>query len=308
MSEPFFYYSSTKILTEALTFFLVASIIRLTMNELRHKMLNRMLLSFSIALLMLTKVLFAYVFLIVILLYGVTCLILKFNFGSISKVILFSYLLCSPYLIYTYNLTGDFFYWSDAGGSALYPMTSLYQNEYGDWFPSGLTSDQKFENKSSKTTIPIPNKIPENHGPFLESLKDLNGFERDKALKEKSLLNIKSSPINYIENIFYNFGRLNFRFPFSNRYVTPLLQIYLILKFSMFLLPFLYSLVNFFRNKRNDKEYFLLIIFLSAYGSTLLFSAESRMLFPLFPFLIWIFLKYYKDKYFDFEFKKVLRR
>lgn len=42
-------------------------------------------------------------------------------------------LICSPYLVYTYALTGKIFYWGNSGGLSLYWMSSPHPQEFGDW-------------------------------------------------------------------------------------------------------------------------------------------------------------------------------
>ena len=36
--------------------------------------------------------------------------------------------------MYTYSITGKFFFMADSGGSSLYSMSSPFENEHGDWF------------------------------------------------------------------------------------------------------------------------------------------------------------------------------
>lgn len=288
-SDPFLVYSGSKILTEAFTFFLVAILLNIKLDSkspIRFK--NLFLAALVIAFLMLTKVIFAYVFLIIFFLALILLLFKVINGIKPLKLILFAYLLCLPYLIYTYSLTGKYFYWSDAGGSALYPMTTLYHDEYGDWFPAGLKKDDDFIDKESLTTTPKKNNVGKNHANFFNSISTLNGPERDEALKKRALENIKEKPLKYLKNIIYNFGRLSFRFPFSNRDLNPLLLIFFVLRFSIFFVPLIVSVLIFISKKRALGDYFNFSILVVSILISLLLSGESRMLFPFAPLLIWI--------------------
>ena len=293
-SDPFTIYSSNKLLTEAFSFFLMSIILNI---EIDSKGLKRFkdffIAALVIGFLMLTKVLFAYVLLLVFLsLIPLFVLKLSKDLKPI-KLIFFSYIICLPYLIYTFSLTGKFFYWSDSGGSALYPMTTLYENEYGDWFPAGLKKEDNFMDNESLTTTPKKNNVGKNHGDFLNSISGLNGPARDQALKRKAFENIKKNPLKYLKNIIYNFGRLSFRFPFSNRDLNPLLLIFLILRFSLFFIPLILSIIIFLNKKRALSDYFKFSLLCSSIIISLLLSAESRMLFPFAPFIIWLLNDFY---------------
>ncbi len=296
-SDPFIIYSSSKLLTEAFTFFLMSVILNIEIDSkglMRFK--DFFIAGLVIGFLMLTKVLFVYGLLVVFFVLLFLFLLKYLKDLKPLKLILFAYLICSPYLFYTYSLTGKYFYWSDSGGSALYPMTTLYEDEYGDWFPAGLKKEDDFIDDKSLTTTPKKNNIGKNHGDFLNSISGLNGPERDDALKRKAFENIKKNPLKYFKNIMYNFGRLSFRFPFSNRDLNPLLLIFLILRFSLFFIPLVISVFTFISKKRALSDYFKFSLLGASILISLLLSAESRMLFPFAPFIIWLLNDYFLNK------------
>lgn len=288
LTHPYIFISLTIIHTEALSFFLVSCslhfFIKYHQNESKKDLI---LFSFFSGYLILTKVFFAYVFLALGLLSILFSTLKKFNLHckKLIKISFFPFVICLPYLFYTYNLTGDLFYWSNAGGSSLYSMSTPYESEYGDWFPISESLGDPPGNSFS--TNFKSNSLKENHLSFILSLQHLNGYEKDKRLKEKAIKNIINNKTKYLKNIIYNFGRISFRFPFTNREVSPLLLIILVIHFSILLFPLLGSIYKILKD-RND-EFGLVLNFFSIFLlGTLLLSAESRFIFPIYPLLIFL--------------------
>lgn len=295
LSHPYVFNSLASIYTEALCFFLVTCGLHFFIKYYKNNSKRVLILfGFFSGYLILTKVFFAYVFLAMGLLSILFSTLKRFNLQSIKliKISFLPFLICLPYLVYTYNLTGELFYWSNAGGSSLYSMSTPYESEYGDWFPINESIGNPPVN-SSTTNFKI-NTLKENHLSFIRSLEHLNGLERDKRLKEKAVENIKHNKSKYFKNIIYNFGRISFRFPFTNREVAPLFLIVLIFHFSILFFPLLWSIYRIIKNR--DKEFMLILAFFSIFlAGTLLLSAESRFIFPVYPVLIFLISYLFKN-------------
>ena len=153
----------------------------------------------SLGYLALTKIFFGYVI--------ASCLIL-FSFGYLwrrrahlrrsAAVCLVAMALCSPYLLYTYHMTGRVFYWGNSGGLSLYWMSD---GELGDWHSEAdvLGSD----NFGSETKA------------FFNNIADLDYVRKDDALKRQAIVNIREHPMVFAENWIANVGRMLFSYPYS---------------------------------------------------------------------------------------------
>jgi hypothetical protein len=292
--DPHFYFAISRILAEVSSNFLISCVFFLfSKYHLTNK--NKYLISIALIIgyLILVKPIFAYVIILALLFFYLFSFSNK-KFIKIFKFSLLSYVVVIPYLIYTYNLTGKIFYFSDAGGSTLYSMSSPFQNEYGDWFSPELNSYKQMikENHDYEKGKNDLNQLIVNHGPFLDSLKGFSGLERDLALKRRAIIQIKSNKIKYLENIMYNFSRLFFKTPYTyfsqktsfhtiNLFRSALIFSCLIIAFCLFII---YLKDDFFVK-------FLWILLISFIGIQSLLSAGGRMLFPLLP-IIWGIIGY----------------
>jgi hypothetical protein len=129
----------------------------------------------------------------------------------IWPVYLLGFLLCTPYLFYTYRLTGKAFYWANSSGEVAYWMTSTDPNDFGSWL-----SDVDVETRPELAS----------HKPFFEKLKGLDFVERDGLLKKQAIENIKSNPRKMLFNWVSNIGRLFLNYPFSYKYQRPQTLLY----------------------------------------------------------------------------------
>jgi 4-amino-4-deoxy-L-arabinose transferase-like glycosyltransferase len=239
----------------------------------------------------LTKPIFGYVFLCMLILIGIIYIfkIKIINYKKAFIILLAALLTNLPYLIYTYHITHKMFYWSTVGGNNLYWMSTPYESEYGDWFPdlkpNSIHSADKLPNSHRQKHIEL------NHSKDFEIInKHINGPKRDDAYKRIALNNIKLHPIKFIKNCASNLGRILFNFPYSYKYQQPgtLLRLPLngvIIVFSLF------CLIPTFKNwkKINFSIRFLLLFTTLYLGGSLLGSAETRMFTIIVPILlIWI--------------------
>jgi hypothetical protein len=198
---PFYSYLSL-IISECLSWFLISLVVFYTAKYFRsNSLLNRHLFFTSISLLLLcmTKVLFGYALSSVLVL-ALLFKIFRSSNVTINKSILvgaISLIGCVPWLLYTYSLTGNTFYWSSAGGKSLYAMSSPYEEDLGDW---RSTTDLR--------------KDP-NHKAFIEDIWSLSQVQRDSAYMKTGIENLKKHPSKYLQNWTANVGRLFFSYPFS---------------------------------------------------------------------------------------------
>jgi hypothetical protein len=107
-------------------------------------------------------------------------------------------LLCTPWLAYTYSLTGRPFYWGNAGGSALYWMTA--PGTLGDW-------------QSQNAVFTNPRLAPDR--PAFAEVDRLKPLEQDPRLWHIAVQNIEHHPTHYLSNVVNNIGRLVFDSPYS---------------------------------------------------------------------------------------------
>lgn len=258
----------------------------------RHIFFSALFLGF----LVLTKVIFAYVLLICSAICGLLLFFKKSKKIKSTLVILAGALMiCTPYLIYTYSITGKLFYWGTGGGQILYWRSTPFPSEYGDW----ITSDNFQENKNADSNGKIT--LYKNHGAFIESMTGLSAMEKDARFKEKAIKNMKSNPIKYIKNTAASFSRLFFNYPYS--YTPQKLSSYAYIIPNMFLLVFL-SIALFLawanRKKLAFEIWFTLgIPSIFILGLTLL-DGRVRHLLPCIPLLLffvaYVFQKFVKVK------------
>jgi hypothetical protein len=185
-------------------------------------------------------------------------------------------LLCLPYLIYTYSLTGKPFYWSTSGGLSLYWMASPHKADLGDWhLPNAVKG--------------IP-ELTKNHSAFFAEIGSLSAVEQDAALKRRALENIAAHPGKFARNWLANVGRLLFNSPYS--YEREKSSIYLhIVPGVMLVGVSLLCIPLTLRNRRRvPPEMWALLLFAAvAFGGSSLLSAFNRFFLPILPIvLLWI--------------------
>lgn len=107
-------------------------------------------------------------------------------------------ILCTPWLIYTYSLTGRPFYWSNSGGLSLYWMTA----------PGNLGD---FHRQAAAFTHP---QLAASRNVFTEVAR-LAPLDQDPRLQHIALQNIGHNPKHYLANVVNNLDRLVFNSPYS---------------------------------------------------------------------------------------------
>jgi 4-amino-4-deoxy-L-arabinose transferase-like glycosyltransferase len=275
----------TYLLISILLFVIIKAFKASTPEETRKYVI---LTGFTLGFIVLTKMIFGYVLVFMLIGFGILWLIKRQDVNLRKGIIVLAFALVTtlPYLIYTYNLTGRLFYWG-MGSDTLYWMSTPYKGEYGDW-KQGLGVNSL---ESGNYNIPgVDSILRAHHEKDLRQTEKYIGLEWDDEFKRIAIKNITEHPLKYAQNVFYNVGRLVFHFPFSYAVQRP--KILIIFPIHGILLTLmLFSLVPTLMNWRKIPTYlqFLLIFTLLYLGASSLITAFVRMFTIIVPVLvIWI--------------------
>ncbi|MEO6949692.1 MAG: glycosyltransferase family 39 protein [Ginsengibacter sp.] len=293
------YYNSfqdmVSILPETLSSFLVSllSLYLVKSFDANNKSLKTAILSgFIMGFLVLTKIIFGYIILLMLIGTGAIMIIKRkiFNYRIASIILITALGTNIPYLIYTHHLTGKILYWGDSGGMSLYWMTSPNNNEYGDWFiePGSLESPDQSPNSFEKNKMPtLMDSVISNHKKDFEEINKYKGIERDNMYKKIAISNIRNHPLKYIKNCISNTGRLFFSTPFSytlqsnNNLIRLPLGGLMILLIAFSLIP---TILNW--NRILFSIRFILFFVFLYLSLTILVSTYTRMLTVIVPMLL----------------------
>jgi hypothetical protein len=283
-------------LTEPLTSFLSSLILFLLTkknNLYDVKILYPTLTALVIGFLALTKIIFGYVLLVMLIIYLISLLTPKNKReNKFGALIIFGALFINlPYLIYTYNLTGKIFYWGNSGGSSLYWMSTPVEGEFGEWNNATFTANCGHDLKipCNSTLIAL------NHQNNMERVSKLPIIEQDDELKRIAFSNIINHPLKYIRNCISNFSRLFFGIPNSYFYQREP-TIWRILPNSIVLTLLIFSLVVTVSNYRSIsfEVKFIVTLTIIYLLLSLLVSAYPRQLYVIIPFLFFWFAYIFK--------------
>ncbi|WP_289063699.1 hypothetical protein [uncultured Zobellia sp.] len=176
--------------------------------------------SIFLALLVLVKIIFLHVILVSLILIP-ACMIIWKNYRPQLKksffILIFGFILTSPFLAYAFSITGKLFYLGTAGGEILYHRSTPYENEYGNWFSFNDVLYGSSKTYSSDDAYDNLESLSRNHKQNFIELQSLTHIQRDSALKSLAITNMKAHPIKYLKNTVANAGRLFFHYPFSYR-------------------------------------------------------------------------------------------
>ena len=213
-------------------------------------------------------------------------------------VFTFALLFTLPYLFYTYSLTGRFFYWSNAGGTTIYWMSTPYAEEFGDWFNADLQPNGSIDGSAENAQ----QKLIENHQQHHNKILRYTGVERDDAFKRKGFENIRNYPVKYFKNWIANIGRLLFNYPQSYR--KPGIGMYLNMIPNMFVVVLgALLIVPAFKISRNIPFFmkFLMLLCLIYLAGSSLVSAMIRMFYIIVP-IIGLWLAYVSSRTIQFKY------
>ena len=203
--------------TEAFTGFLVSSLVYcLTLFYKKRSVKYSVFAGLILGFLTLTKVIFGYVMLIGLVLCLALLLIKKNRQYALRSVyiLLIAFAVTSPYLVYTYYITGKVFYWGNSGGMSLYWMSTPFANEYGDWKVPDLTNNQYPALKIREVVGPLR----KNHSKEVSFILKHSELEQDALFKQAAINNIKKNPLKFFNNYYDNISRMLFNFPYSYAY------------------------------------------------------------------------------------------
>ncbi|MEP6950558.1 MAG: hypothetical protein ABI863_14835 [Ginsengibacter sp.] len=242
---------------------------------------------FIIGYIALTKVIFGYVLLCMLIGSGLFWIINRKNPNYRKTVLVFLMAITTslPYLLYTYHMTEKVFYWGTSGGENLYWMSTPFEDENGSWIQFPI------DPKTKKNTIPgAEERITLNHQKDLDEILKYKGAEKDSAYQKIAIENIKSHPVKFLKNCCSNIGRILFNYPYS--YTLQKNTTLLRLPFTgTILLLMLFCMVPTFINWRKIifPMRLLLYFVLLYFGGSILASAETRMFTLVVPILLfWI--------------------
>jgi 4-amino-4-deoxy-L-arabinose transferase-like glycosyltransferase len=263
--------------TETLAFFLLCGFLfhyGLAVGRGSPSRRHLFLSAFFLGYLALTKVLFGYIIIALLVVFLLLSLWKKdLRFRQTALISLLALLLCIPYLAYTYSLTHRIFYWGNSGGSSLYWMSTPYENEFGDWHGREAVRDN-----------PV---LHDRHGKLMEEIDNADGLAADDRLKEVAMENITHHPLKYCQNILMNVGRLLFSYPFSFTLQKPSTFYYLLPNSFLFVLTLLCLFPYVLARKLMPFEvHFVAFFFLLSFGASALLSAYDRQFRPLVPLLV----------------------
>ncbi|KAA3620721.1 MAG: hypothetical protein DWQ02_28920 [Bacteroidetes bacterium] len=193
-------------------------------------------------------------------------------------LLLLSYLLATPWLVYTYQMTGRVLYWSSNGGEQLYWMSSHLDKEYGNWIESTSVLNRDFP------------EMDERHLMLYDSAYTMPWVERNDHFFHLAKENIKNDPAGYAYNVISNAIRMIADGP--NSYYNQSLRPYFFLFFDLILLvPLLLTIFPAWKN-RKDLPFevigvcFLILIY---WGGSIFIASIQRYFIIIVPFiLLWI--------------------
>jgi hypothetical protein len=173
------------------------------------------LAGFILGCICLTKIIFGPIILVLLPFFALAFLATrKATYYVALKITAIALLTTSPYLFYTYNLTGKFPYWGNSGGSSLYSMSSPHPREYGNWIPPSFILESS-RTQPDEVLRSATNNLQENHKDVIEKLSGKTAIEQDEILFREGMNNIKQHPIKFFQNWLANISRMFFFFPFS---------------------------------------------------------------------------------------------
>lgn len=280
--------------TETITYLLVSVLIYSmakafkpgTIKEVRKYLL---MAGFMIGYIVLTKVAFGFV---LIFMLAATILLWLTNRKSLNYkkgmfIMLMGFATVLPYMFYVYSITGRVLYWSTTAGSTLYWSSTPYKDEYGDW---------KLELKQNPVDMGnynIPgsgDSLVAHHQEDYNEIYKYKGVEQDDVWKKKAFENIKKHPGKYIQNCFYNVGRLLFHYPFSMAVQRP--KVLLVFPANGIILTMmLFCMIPTFINWRRVSYHIRLLLFFTILylGASTLVTAYVRMFTIIVPILLFWF-------------------
>ncbi len=300
--NPTLFIYATYLYTEPLIFFLIALFIYQIKSFNNKNYVEYLSIGIVAAAIILTKVIFAYVFLFLLSILFLVAIKKKYFLGYIYPI-LFAFILCAPYQIHTYNLTNKLFYWSDAGGDLLYWISSPHEIDLGQWQEGNSnflkeTIKNKYANLDPQMINQINDIIFENryknHKPFLDSLSELNGIDKNDRLIKKAITNMKNNKITFLKNWILNTSRLFIGYPYSLYFKppnTPIRMVFNIILSSFLTISFIFSIIILtlkFSSVDDSIKFLFLFTIIYLLGTSLMATQSQRFLIPITPAILFM--------------------
>ena len=257
---------------------------------------NFIFAAFFLGYLTLTKIIFGYVLILGLLGSGIMLVTPWRNALHYRSLLIFgcALLFNLPYLIYTWSLTGKYFYWGNSGGMSFYWMTSPYNDEFGDWKLAELHNINLHPFKSPASD----SILKAGHTEDMKLITQHTGVVQDELYKKLAIANIKKYPKKYLRNCFYNISRIFFNYPYSYEFENAE-GITNIIFGSLVLWASVLCIIPTWSNRRKIPASVILLLLTTLIYLSLstMVSAYSRQLDVVVPvFIIWIALVF--DRYF----------
>lgn len=181
-----------------------------------------------------------------------------------------AFVLCIPWLAYTYSVTHHPFYWGSSGAMSLYWMSSPSRQDVGDWH-------------GAADVFRDPNLAP--HRPYFRSLIGLDLNAQNHSLEHHALDNVRRHPFKFAQNIADNISRMWFNVPYSFK-SAHLTSVGYALPNLLILIGLAAAAVSAVRRRAHRPGFtaaWMGAFAVAAFGLHSLFSAYPRMLIPIVP-------------------------
>jgi hypothetical protein len=180
-----------------------------------------------------------------------------------------AFLLCVPWLAYTWSVTGNPFYWGSSGALSLYWMSSPGTADRGDWHGA----NDVFRERGLAP-----------HRPFFRRLSRLDLAAQNRLLERRSARQIRSHPFKFLRNVVDNITRMWVNRPYSFKASSATGLVYAIPNLLVLAGLAVASIVTRRRRTRVDRLAIEIAAFaLAAFGLHAFLSAYPRMLIPIVP-------------------------
>ena len=277
------------LLTEILTIFLLCLLMYQFAN-FKNTLQKWLLAGLTIGFLCMVKFVFGYIILLIL---GISAVYYYFSRKDSARFIrnsfLAGFIFCTPWLTYTYALTGKFLYWGASGGTTIYWMSNPTPHEYGEWM--------NFAFNSSLGVKGAEEGYIASHGAEIKRItQNFRRVERDDEFKRVALANIKKHPKKYLQNLWCNVGRYFFNYPFSYYPQQPSTLINVFLNGPILGMILVLLIPSFRRFKILPPHLQLgLVLFLIYSGVSILVSSYIRMFYVFIP-ILFLWFAYMFDK------------
>lgn len=268
--------------SDVLSMFLLCCFIFLIIKLLRSK--NFSFRNIIIPALLLAYLIWVKVFFALVVLTGIITALVYWVFVRKkivvrwAAILVLGYLLATPWLVYTYQMTGRAWYWSSNGGEQLYWMSSHLDKEYGNWIESTSVLNRDFPD------------MDERHLMLYDSAYTMPWVERNDHFFHLAKENIKNDPAGYIYNVVANAIRMVADGP--NSYYDQSLRPYLFLFFDLLLLvPLALSIIPAWKNRQHLPFEIIALCFLILiyWGGSIFIASIQRYFIIIVPFiLLWV--------------------